>query len=691
VSDTDPEPKLETTRLGSYAIVRKLARGGMAELYLARSVGPEGFEKLVVLKKILPRYAENPRFVQLFLDEAKLAASLDHPHIAHVYDMGRVDGNYFFTMEYVHGQDVRSILRRTERAKRQIPIELTVQIARNIASALHYAHERRHGDGTLRDIVHRDVSPSNILVSYDGAIKLADFGVAKASNSSVRTRTGTLKGKVGYMSPEQARGAAIDRRSDIFSLGVVLWELVAIRRLFKCDNDLATIQSIINSPPPSLVEVREDCPPELDRIARRALEKDPATRYQTAQELQRDLEELAREHKLNQSSIAISGFLNELFEAEIAAWREAQASGKTVTDFLVASDLDLTTPVSESELSLDDSSFPNEELDDDEGDDEAEADDAEGAREKAEKPSEPPLPPLAGVISKSADLAAADEKTDFAPPPVMIDSQVTKVPDEPEDLAATALQENAFSDGNPTATQVEPFSPTTPSAILASAKPTLPNAFTEDPPTVKASEFPDELPTVQVERSMVEELLAADEARPSSVRVAPQTPPIGIPEMPLPVQREHSRPASMGVPQGLPAGPYPLASSLPSQPAGFGGWDTVNLTPQRRILVLGGVAVGLLVLIIILAVALDSGSEPTAATIDAAEVAPPPPTTKQAAPPAPALIMPKPAAAPLRDGSGSSAGSATSVKPPVPEPAPPVMPPPQPIKTPKPFKPPPRR
>ena len=277
VPAADPQ-RPEATRLGSYEILRKLARGGMAELFLARTNGPEGFEKLVVLKKILPTFAENPKFVRLFLDEAKLAATLDHPHIAHVYDMGKVEGNYFFTMEYVHGQDVRAMLRRTVRQEQLFPLDHTVQIVHAIASALHYAHERRKPDGSLLDIVHRDVSPSNILVSYDGAIKLVDFGVAKAATSSVKTRTGTLKGKIAYMSPEQAKGGAVDRRSDVFSLGIVLWELLTTQRLFRTDNDLATIQLIINSKPPPPRTLRPECPVELERIVLKALAADPEQR-----------------------------------------------------------------------------------------------------------------------------------------------------------------------------------------------------------------------------------------------------------------------------------------------------------------------------------------------------------------------------------------------------------------------------
>ena len=412
-------PKLEMARLGGYTIVRKLAKGGMAEIYLARSLGPEGFEKLVVLKRILPRYAENPKFVQLFLDEAKLAASLDHPNVVHVYDMGQVDGHYFFTMEYVHGQDTRSILRKASHLEgHQVPVGIAVLIARSMASALHHAHERKRPDGAARDIVHRDVSPSNILVSYDGAIKLADFGVAKAASSSVRTRTGALKGKVGYMSPEQARGMMIDRRSDVFSLGVVLWELLAMRRLFKTDNDLATIQAIINTPPPSLSALRDDCPPELDRIVRKALEKEPATRYQSAQLLQRDLEELARELRLDQSSIALSSYMTELFAEEIGAWRDAQSAGSTVTDFIVAhSSPSTATPVSESDFSLEAPEDPEDELDEDE----VEADEPSDVAAQPHPQSQP----RAGTINEPDE---PDDATDFGPPPVMLDSGVEPVP-----------------------------------------------------------------------------------------------------------------------------------------------------------------------------------------------------------------------------------------------------------------------
>ncbi|MEJ7601964.1 MAG: serine/threonine-protein kinase [Kofleriaceae bacterium] len=533
----DPsEHRLPRTRLGNYEIVRKLARGGMAELFLACDVDED--DKVVVLKQILPRYAANQRYVQLFLDEAKLAASLHHPNIAEANDLGEDNGNYFFTMEYVHGQDVRSILRRTERTKRKVPIDLVLQIARATASALHYAHERRQVDGSLLGVVHRDVSPSNILVGYDGAIKLADFGVAKASSSSVRTRTGTLKGKVGYMSPEQARGAPIDRRSDIFSLGVVLWELLSLRRLFKSDNDLATIQSIINGAPPELDAYRDDCPPAVEAIIRRALEKDPATRFQTAEELATAIETYARSHERDLTPASARHYLAEVFAPEIAAWR---LSG-TVTNFVLANEPTMQLPPHEL---IEDASFSDSEDDsepDDEDDhDELDDDDLDEISGSGPVEDEPALAPRAGSITVDAEL----EKTDFSAPPIMLA------------LEQTVRADEAFE------------------------APTSVNAFHHDGPTVQASPF------------------AFDNATATEIATLPR----GFVDMPSVVVSRHTPPGGMALQRMAPPAPPPMAypsAVFPQQPE---DWKAIDLTPKNQWLVIGGIAFGVALLMLIAALA----------------------------------------------------------------------------------------
>jgi len=218
--------------LGKYELIKRIATGGMAEIYLARVSGLPGFEKIVVVKRILPQLATNQEFVQMFLDEARVAATLHHPNIVQMYDIGAVDGNYFISMEYLHGEDLRSIARAMrQKGQDRVPLEHALGIGVGIAAGLHYAHEKVGFDGKPLHIVHRDITPQNIFVTYDGGVKLVDFGIAKASNRASETRYGSLKGKIPYMSPEQCRSEPLDRRSDIFSLGILLYEQTTSVRL----------------------------------------------------------------------------------------------------------------------------------------------------------------------------------------------------------------------------------------------------------------------------------------------------------------------------------------------------------------------------------------------------------------------------------------------------------------------------
>ena len=318
--------------LGKYELIRRLATGGMAELFLARASAMAGFEKLVVLKRILPAHAESEDFIRMFLAEARLAATLHHPNIVQVYDIGEQRGTYFFTMEYVQGQDLRRIVRAARRLQRALPLEHILHIIMGISAGLNHAHEKAGHDGTPLGIVHRDVSPSNVLVTYEGSVKIVDFGIAKAATAQTATIAGTLKGKIPYMSPEQCRGESVDRRSDIFSIGTLLWELTTGKRLFAGDNEFQTLNRVAQGdvPPPS--SVRPDYPPELEQIVMKALQADPEQRYTTALDLQVDLEDFAREARLPVSSARMAKFMRELFVEEMEqAARELKEDGTQVT------------------------------------------------------------------------------------------------------------------------------------------------------------------------------------------------------------------------------------------------------------------------------------------------------------------------------------------------------------------------
>jgi serine/threonine protein kinase len=311
------------SRLGRYVVLKHLASGGMADVLLGRTDGIEGFERHVVLKRIRPEYAKDERFIRMFLDEARVVANLHHQHVVQVHDIGEAAGEYFIAMEYIHGEDVRSILSNASKSRAHVPIGHALAIVSAAAAGLHYAHERRGPDMRSLGIVHRDVSPSNILVGYDGSIKVVDFGIAKASMRR-ETRSSSLKGKVSYMSPEQCKGGALDRRSDVYSLGVVLYELCTTSRLFKGDNDYLLMDQIVNGRV-SLPQVRRpDLPNELSAIIMKAISPDPERRFFTAEELRVAVDRFAAKAGLTTSTSALGAYLRKKFGERPEPWLELE-------------------------------------------------------------------------------------------------------------------------------------------------------------------------------------------------------------------------------------------------------------------------------------------------------------------------------------------------------------------------------
>ena len=339
--------------LGKYEVVRKLAMGGMAEIYLCRLSGTAGFEKLTVVKRILPTVANDPTFVQMFLDEARLAATLQHPNIADVYEVGDHEGAPFFAMEFIHGQDVRSIRLASRARGETVPLAIALAIVHGTASALDYAHDRTGSDGKNLGLVHRDVSTSNILVSYEGSVKLIDFGIARAASRSHQTQTGTLKGKIPYMSPEQCRGQPMDRRSDLWSLGVLMYELTVGRRPFRGENDFAIMDQIVHHETPKPSAAMRDYPPELEAIVMKLLERKLEARYQTAEQMLHDLDPFLAQHRLWVSPKPMSRYMRTVFADQVSAWDQATEDGVTL-----AQHLSTVMETGQSELVTPPSAFP---------------------------------------------------------------------------------------------------------------------------------------------------------------------------------------------------------------------------------------------------------------------------------------------------------------------------------------------
>lgn len=304
---------------GPYQLLARLATGGMAHVFLARRTGEDDPSRLVVVKRILPHLAENQEFVSMFLQEARVAARLDHPAIAHVLDLGHVDGSYFMAMEYVAGDDFRRVTRHADAEGRTLPVALACRMVIGACEGLDFAHSRIDERGRALNIVHRDVSPQNLLVTFDGLVKVIDFGIAKAADSAHHTRTGVLKGKYAYMSPEQAEGLALDRRSDVFALGIVLYELITRTRLFKRHNDLATLKAVTECQVPRPTQFNPSIDPELEGIVLRALARDREQRTPTAGQLAQELEAYLSAHGLPGSTAHLRQFMREIYAERLAA------------------------------------------------------------------------------------------------------------------------------------------------------------------------------------------------------------------------------------------------------------------------------------------------------------------------------------------------------------------------------------
>ena len=304
-------------RYGKYTLIDRIAVGGMAEIFLARQSGVEGFEKLVVLKRIRPHLGDKKSFVKMFLNEAKLAAQLTHPNIVQIYDLGKIGDSYFIAMEYVFGRDMRRVMPKAEALGIAFPLVYALKIASQACEGLYYAHQRVDNYGTSLGIVHRDVTPENVIVSFDGTVKILDFGIAKAANQVEHTRAGDIKGKLSYMSPEQCMGKPLDHRSDIFSLGVVLYEWVTGFKLFTGESDIAVLKSITDGKIYRPSYFKSDVPEAVEAILMRALEKDVAKRYQTAWEMQYDLDRFLSENEFSPSNIHLANFMKQLFSDEM--------------------------------------------------------------------------------------------------------------------------------------------------------------------------------------------------------------------------------------------------------------------------------------------------------------------------------------------------------------------------------------
>ncbi len=326
----------QATSFGKYVLLERVSVGGMAEVFKAKAFGVEGFEKILAIKRILPSMADDADFIEMFIDEAKICGQLNHANICQIFELGRVETSHFIAMEYIWGKDLLQMQNRFRKLRQKMKPEMAAYIGCKICEGLDYAHKKKDAQGRPLGIIHRDISPQNIIVSYEGELKIIDFGIAKAASRSSKTQAGVLKGKFGYMSPEQVRGLPLDRRSDLFAIGTILYELLTADRLFYGESDFETLEKVRNVDvlPPS--QVNPAVPKSLERIIMRALAKDVEGRYQWASEMAEDLNSFLTTHDPVFSSTNLSQWMREQFSVEMRRERVVLDEQQKVTRELLA-------------------------------------------------------------------------------------------------------------------------------------------------------------------------------------------------------------------------------------------------------------------------------------------------------------------------------------------------------------------
>lgn len=318
------DPSVGRQRLDRYELIGEIASGGMATVYLARLTGVGGFQRFVAMKRLHPHLASDAEFVEMFLDEARLAAGIHHPNVVSILEVGASPVGYYIVMEYIEGDTLARLLARGTAASKRMPLPIAMRIAIDMLAGLHAAHELRGDEGERINLVHRDVSPQNILVGADGVARITDFGVARAASRLSATRVGQLKGKIAYMAPEQAQGdEEVDRRADVFSAGIVIWEALAAKRLFKAEHEAATLSRVMNEPVPVLSRIAPHVGKDISDVVMHALTRDVKSRFATCAQFAEALEAAGQQRDRLATSRELGAYVEELMGAEIAQQRDA--------------------------------------------------------------------------------------------------------------------------------------------------------------------------------------------------------------------------------------------------------------------------------------------------------------------------------------------------------------------------------